>query len=559
MTMTETNDRWPAPGPGMWRADRGHSVGAMTPIAQHIFTNAQPAAFRQMFKDMGVMADTLDVGFVNGHYFVRLRPLVGADKPPRATPPAALLKLMVRLHPEMRRRNRRAAMTLAERPWRATVAEWNTIIRADWERRNLAIQDIDLIALDDPGLANHVEAVVDHAIEGLHTHFVLHGSDLAPIGMLVVFCEERGIAADDAVGMLHGASPSSSEPARLLAELRRQVTECGTTPNSLDELRSVAPSIDDYLRLRGARIIAGYDIDSMTLGEAPDVILSSVLNATPDKHAQSGDDSAADELRSRIPTADTTMFDQLVGEARDCMDMRDDQGPHVVEWPFGLVRLAALEAGRRLAGTGALSDPNHALELTHQEIAALLRRSSSSPDSATAATRAADRHRRSQLVPPDSVGTPEDPPPDGVLPAPADRVIRMVNSVIAKLDRIEHTDPLKGTGIGHDSFVGVVRRADTADEAIASLEAGEVLVVPFTTPMYNVVLPIAGALVTTEGGPLSHAAVLAESYNSQQSSAQRAHAICVAATPFVSTRRPAQSRFSIPASAEHITGASLHS
>ena len=33
--------------------------------------------------------------------------------------------------------------------------------------------------------------------------------------------------------------------------------------------------------------------------------------------------------------------------------------------------------------------------------------------------------------------------------------------------------------------------------------------VPFTTPAYNVVLPLCGGLVTTEGGPLSHAAVLA--------------------------------------------------
>ena len=31
----------------------------------------------------------------------------------------------------------------------------------------------------------------------------------------------------------------------------------------------------------------------------------------------------------------------------------------------------------------------------------------------------------------------------------------------------------------------------------------------FTTPAYNVVLPLAGGIVTAEGGPLSHAAVLA--------------------------------------------------
>ena len=35
------------------------------------------------------------------------------------------------------------------------------------------------------------------------------------------------------------------------------------------------------------------------------------------------------------------------------------------------------------------------------------------------------------------------------------------------------------------------------------------LVVPFTTPSYNTVLGLAGAVVTSEGGPLCHAAVLA--------------------------------------------------
>ena len=33
--------------------------------------------------------------------------------------------------------------------------------------------------------------------------------------------------------------------------------------------------------------------------------------------------------------------------------------------------------------------------------------------------------------------------------------------------------------------------------------------VPCTTPAYNMVLPLAGAIVTAEGGALSHAAVLA--------------------------------------------------
>jgi pyruvate,water dikinase len=41
------------------------------------------------------------------------------------------------------------------------------------------------------------------------------------------------------------------------------------------------------------------------------------------------------------------------------------------------------------------------------------------------------------------------------------------------------------------------------------MEPGDVLVVPCTTPAFNMVLSLAGAIVTAEGGALSHAAVLA--------------------------------------------------
>jgi pyruvate,water dikinase len=47
------------------------------------------------------------------------------------------------------------------------------------------------------------------------------------------------------------------------------------------------------------------------------------------------------------------------------------------------------------------------------------------------------------------------------------------------------------------------------EEAIAELEPGDVLVTRTTSPAYNLVLTLVGGLVTAEGGPMSHAAVLA--------------------------------------------------
>lgn len=73
-----------------------------------------------------------------------------------------------------------------------------------------------------------------------------------------------------------------------------------------------------------------------------------------------------------------------------------------------------------------------------------------------------------------------------------------------------HSDhSLSGVGVGEHPFVGAAVVARDAGEAMARLEPGEVLVTHATSPAFNLVLSMAGALVTATGGPLSHAAVLA--------------------------------------------------
>jgi len=289
----------------------------------------------------------------------------------------------------------------------------------DWERRNLALQDVDLAKLDDVALADHIDAVVAHALDGMKTHFVLHASDLGPIGLLLVFCEDQGIAAEDVVPALVGASPSTSEPARLLEAMRSDVKASGRTPTTLDELRSITPAIDDYLRLRGSRIVSRYDVDGATLTEVPELILASVLHGTNANEHDSADTIAG--LRAEIPTERQGEFDELLADARACMDLRDDNGPYTVEWPLGLLRLAMLEAGGRLTRSGALAQADHALELTQAELTGLLRGTSHTPDRSEVGTRAIDRSSRSLLDAPELVGTPEPPPPAGTLPAPAER------------------------------------------------------------------------------------------------------------------------------------------
>ena len=63
------------------------------------------------------------------HATPSIRPLFGADKPSAKPPPDWVVKLVGRLHPEMRRREKRAADRLANPRFRQVLAEWTDTIR----------------------------------------------------------------------------------------------------------------------------------------------------------------------------------------------------------------------------------------------------------------------------------------------------------------------------------------------------------------------------------------------------------------------------------------------
>ena len=74
---------------------------------------------------------------------------------------------------------------------------------------------VELAALDDADLAEHLEALLNHIRWTFEEHFRLHGYDLGPIGQLLVAGNRWGIPGGDLLGALVGASPSTSAPSIL--------------------------------------------------------------------------------------------------------------------------------------------------------------------------------------------------------------------------------------------------------------------------------------------------------------------------------------------------------
>lgn len=513
---------WPAPHRGYWEWQGSHVPGAPTPIyaAAHLDTLATGMAV--MFERYGIPLRTMREELVNGRVYASMVPLVG--RPGDPAPPWPLVWLATRLHPGLRRRNKTAARVLADRIWRARTGEWRTTLRPKLWRGNLALQAEDIAGMDDARLADHVRRAHTHMVDGHLLHFDLHGDDMGPLGLFLAACRDWGIEPGVAIAALTGHSPSTTAAIdalrRVSAAVASSSADPAARPTTLDGVRALGPGVaaalDRYLEDYGWRVVTAYDLDAKTVGELPEVLISNVLSLPPQvatATAATGDAAAA-ALRTRVPAGHQARFDELLGEARTALDLRDDNGPMTVEWPVGLLRRALLEVGRRAVTRGDLFEVEHGVELTLDEVVVLLH-GEPGPGARRIADRAADRAVAAALAPPSSLGTERRRPPLSAFPKALATITDMAMTCVDLLERSVVASPhaaesaRTGLGVGTVAYTGRARVSRNADEALALLEPGEVLVVPFTTPAYNSVLGIAGGLVTEEGGVLSHAAVLA--------------------------------------------------
>lgn len=515
---------WEAPGPGYWEWQGSHLPGIPTPIYRDLWASSLSTGVARCFERLGVPLAGLEPRFVNGRAYTSLEPLVG--KRGASPPPKPLLWLAVRAHPALRRRAKRAAHTLGERTWRARTVEWTSVLRPALRTANLALQQEDIAALDAAGLLDHVRRAHANALDGHVLHFDLHGDDLGPLGLYLASCQEWGLAPGEAVAALAGHSPSTAAPVEALRKVGVALLEAGWTrdrpaPSSLGELRaigtSVSSAIDDYLREFGWRMVTGYDLDARAVGELPEALVANVIASMEPFDATAAGvsgDAAAATLRARIPAAAQSAFDEALEEARVALDLRDDNGPMTVEWTMGLLRRALLEVGRRLAEVGRLATPEDAVELTLAEVAQLLL-DDGGPTAEEVSARGESRRAARATTPPAALGDPEPEPDLSVFPVALAKMTRTAMTAVSLLERepvalgADSGVLVAGLGVGTELYVGRARVAERAEDALAAVEPGDVLVVPFTTPAYNAVLAVCGAVVTEEGGVLAHAAVLA--------------------------------------------------
>jgi rifampicin phosphotransferase len=219
------------------------------------------------------------------------------------------------------------------------------------------------------------------------------------------------------------------------------------------------------------------------------------------------------ELRARLDGRALAEFDHWLALAEQAYPLNENHNYLLGELPFGLVRYAALETGRRFAAAGRIDEVGDVFFMRGLELAASLR--ARDDLHGLIAQRRAEWERNAQLAPPPVLGPPPAEPPYHVFPDAVGDALRAVLGQAAQLEgrpaRESTDDTVVGLPGGPGSAEGPVRVVRSIDE-FDKVENGDILVCSYTNPAWTVLFPRVVGLVADSGGPLSHAAIVAREY-----------------------------------------------
>ena len=520
------------PAPGTWTLDASHCERPLPRFTEGVFEASFGRGFRDGLAAYGALLETIEAAAVNGFLYTCVRPL-GAPPEAKGPPPKPIFKLLTWLHPELRRRNRRAEAAFDEKLWRTERARYLDEWAHDIQQRVEALLGVDLAALDDDDLAGHLASCRALLLDDTYVHHRVNCTRVVPVGDLMAHAVEwTGASREEVLEALRGASPYSEEGLAELAALAARVQEddafralvaSGTDAEAtIAALEADDGPVGDAMRRWTSRVghrPTGFSPGYPSLRESPISLLGalreSLSQATRDDAEEAGRAAAA-RLRARVPEAHRATFDALLEEARSVYFIRDHSCNMSLD-VFGLARHALLEAGRRLAARGAIDAADHALDLTLEELRAMLGDGGAGPGAGALRARVHWRETaRAEDVPERLGPVAGGPPPDEWLPPAAARLQRALQIYVsAMFDEVEadaaRGPVVKGLAASGGKARGTARLVlDPGD--FERVRKGDVLVTRVTTPTYNVLLPLLAGVVTDRGGVLSHPAIVSREY-----------------------------------------------
>ena len=508
-TLAKPSPTFEPPGPGPWDLDALHFPRPVTAYWAEMHPDAFSLGYADMVSFYGAPFETRLTTYVSGFCYGQMRPV-----PPESFPSCV----------------QRAAEVFEGKLWREQATEWEEVRKPSSVQAHRAIQAVDPDELSDEALVDHLRRCREHHAVMVRQHMAFTGTAIVPPGDFLAHARAwTGLSTVKLLGLMRGASlisgGASPQHAALVSAYRadpaaRQALDTDEEPGALLERlrRESTPTgeaLDDYLDFAGFRLLDGFDISNHCAIEMPDVLLRAIRTAIDETGAPSGVEAEIAEVRTHVPEEHRDEFDSLLAEARIGYSVRDERGVYSDVWASGLMRRAALAAGRRLASAGRLHDAEDFVFADIDEMCALV-----DGTSAPMADELAARHEYHKTYTakdaPAHLGDDPPPMPDlSTLPPPMARLMAALGTGLGEMFAVSqeaHEETvIRGLGASSGTREGVARRVGGPSD-FDRIQQGDVLLTEATTEAFNILLPLLSAIITDSGGALSHAAIISREY-----------------------------------------------
>jgi len=481
----------------------------MTRYWQEIHPPALKKGTNDFARFYGLLIDGLQMGYVNGFGYRQILPVPDAEIP---------------------KRFQRAEQVFGNKLWREQLRDWDENCKRSSIATHRQLQAVTPDALADAELVAYLKRCRDHHSAMIAQHMRFTAGALLPTGDFLAHVGDwTGLPHSELLGLMRGSAVVSAGGSEEMERLKRAFAQdraareilasSGDPAQVLASLRSLdgeaGAAVSAYLDLVGNRLVDGFDIAEPTALEMPDALLRALRIAVSGEAHTASDDARISEVRAKVPEAHRAEFDQLLGEARLTYRLRDERGVYSDIWASGIMRRAALAAGRRVASRGRIATSRQMLDASLDEMCALVA-GADGPSEDELARRAQNRDTYTAKDAPAFLGPPEPPPPDlAALPPYVARVMRAIFIALGHLfgsSQAQHEEKvLHGLAASKGVYEGPARRVSGPSE-FGRIVKGDVLVTESTTEAFNILLPLLGGIVTDNGGLLSHAAIVSREY-----------------------------------------------
>ena len=508
MTTQPFTRPFTAPGTGTWKQDGAHSPRPITRWKYETFMGPFVKGFKEGTARYGLLFDHLEPATVNDFLYYRDQ---GVDPSDGA---------------EVGRRFEAAKHAFENKLWREDLVRWDRETKPDSIRLNRGLEAVPLSSLDTEALVRHLEAVRENAGEMVYRHHIFTISSVLPTGHYLANAKQwTGLDSGELLAALKGSTRVSLGAQDELAEVGARLREFNVDASqfkgqsagmTLAALKgrpdALGAAVRAYLDELGMRLAGGYDVCDLCAIEMPEMLLGAIWSTRETSTRAAGMDTTA-KVRDAVPAAHREAFDEMLGEARHINRLRDERGVFNDVWGTGIARQALLEVGRRMVEAGKIDDAELAVDATQAELIAAVR---GNTEATSAWRERADwRRQAGSIEPPPFLGDPPMPPPalDG-LPPHAIAAMRAIGAAMEELfvpGKPSEGATITGKPVSPGVYAGPARLITEVSD-MNRVAKGDVLVTVCTSPAFNVVLPLLGAIVTDRGGQLSHAAIVAREY-----------------------------------------------